>query len=259
MSFNFGTNSICFRFVHFDRAFKVASFSVLHNNFVNFTACNSLSERKTSFGKDKHISGCIVVRLETGKVPSAKLFKVYDTIFVKIKIIQGFFKLIFVERMTEISRKLLKFSLIDRTTGVFVKPVEGWFYIFIIFLIVLLNHFFHWLSKRLGCFTCVFEVDKLRFLFDQIFFKICLNITQNGLYFTLVFILHFLTNKIICYWYMTIISDDFIFKLKLFGIKLIQENKASKVISIYILSFKEFIITGRNELYKGMLSQILLI
>ena len=58
---------------------------------------------------------------------------------------------------------------------------------------------------------------------------------------------------------MTIISDDFIFKLKLFGIKLIQENKASKVISIYILSFKEFIITGRNELYKGMLSQILLI
>jgi hypothetical protein len=121
----------------------VASFSVLHNNFVNFTACNSLSERKTSFGKDKHISGCIVVRLETGKVPSAKLFKVYDTIFVKIKIIQGFFKLIFVERMTEISRKLLKFFFIDRTTGVFVKLVEGWFYIFIILLIVLLNHFFH--------------------------------------------------------------------------------------------------------------------
>jgi len=143
MCFNFSTNSIWFRFVHFYRSFHVASFFVLHNNVINFTTGDRFSERKTSFSKEKHISGSIIVRLETRKVPTAKLFKVNDTIFVKIKIIQGFFKLIVVERMTEIRRKLLKLIFINSTTRIFVKLAEGWFYIFVMFLIVLFNHLFH--------------------------------------------------------------------------------------------------------------------
>jgi len=52
---------------------------------------------------------------------------------------------------------------------------------------------------------------------------------------------------------MTIISYNFIFKLKLFSIKVVDENKASEVISILIVSFKECIIAGGNEVYKRMI------
>jgi len=142
MCFNFSTNSIGFWFVHFYRSFKMASFSVLHNNVIHLFTCNSLSERKTCFGKNKHISGCIIVRLQTSEIPTAELIKVNDTIFVEIKIVEGFFKLITFERMTEILRKLLKLSLINSTTRVFVKLAESWFYIFFIFLIVFFNHSF---------------------------------------------------------------------------------------------------------------------
>lgn len=143
MCFIFSTNSIWFRFVHLYGCFNVASFFVLHNNIIDFTACNSLYERKTSIGKDKHISCSIIVRLETSEIPTAKLIKVNDTVLVKIKIIEGFFKLIIIERMTEIRGKLLKLTLINSTTRVFVKLAESWFDIFFILLIVLFNHFFH--------------------------------------------------------------------------------------------------------------------
>ena len=126
---------------------------------INFTACNSFSKRKTSFCKYKHISGSIIVRLETCEIPTAKLIKINDTIFVKIKIFKGFFKLIAIERMTEIRRKLLKLTLINSTTRIFVKLAEGWFYIFFIFLIVFFNHSFQWWSKTFSCFTSVFEIN----------------------------------------------------------------------------------------------------
>ena len=46
---------------------------------------------------------------------------------------------------------------------------------------------------------------------------------------------------------MTIVSNRLIFKLKLFDIKLIQENKAGEIISILALSFKKWIIAGGYE------------
>ena len=58
---------------------------------------------------------------------------------------------------------------------------------------------------------------------------------------------------------MPIIGYNFIFKLKLFSIKFVDEYKASKVISIFIISFKKCIITGGNEVYKGMIFQNYLI
>lgn len=143
MSFDFSIDSIYFRLVHLNRSFNVASFFVLHYDVINFTACNSFTERKTSFGKDKHISSPIIVRLETSEIPTTKLFKINHSVFIYIKIIQGLFELIFVQRMTKISRKLLKFIFINRTTRVFVKLFKSWFHIFIILLIVFFNHFFH--------------------------------------------------------------------------------------------------------------------
>lgn len=52
---------------------------------------------------------------------------------------------------------------------------------------------------------------------------------------------------------MTIISNKFVFKLKLFSIEFVEENKAGEVIGILIISFKECIIASGNELYEGVI------
>lgn len=111
--------------VEFDHNFMLGQPLIFLYQFCDALRLQCLKDRWSLQASWKNRPFCTVIRLQTSEIPSAKLFEVDSSIFVKIEIFKSTLKLIFVKLMAETKTECCKFLLIYVTVSIDIELFEA--------------------------------------------------------------------------------------------------------------------------------------